>query len=34
MELQFFVDLLGNGGAAEERTKTNAKVAEHWVAAS
>ena len=34
MELQFLIDLLGNGCAAEERTKTNAKVAEHWVAAS
>jgi hypothetical protein len=34
MELRLLFDLLGNGGAAEERTKTNAKVAEHWVAAS
>jgi hypothetical protein len=24
------IDFLGNGGAVEERTKTNAKVAEHW----
>ena len=29
MELQLLIDLLGNGGAAEERAKTNAKVAEH-----
>jgi hypothetical protein len=29
MELQLLIDFLGNGGAAEERRKTNAKVAEH-----
>jgi hypothetical protein len=34
MELQLLIDLLGNGGSAEERTKTNAKVAKHWNAAS
>jgi hypothetical protein len=34
MELQLLINLLGNGGTAEERTKTKAKVAEHWGAAS
>jgi hypothetical protein len=34
MELQLLINLLSNGGTAEERTKTNAKVAKHEGAAS